>query len=153
MSKGTVNKVILVGRLGSDPEMRYSPNGTAIAKFSIATDDRVPAGEGNWQDHTEWHRIVCFGKLAERCGNYLNKGKQVFIEGSLRTNQWEDNQGVKRYTTEVIARDMEILSSGGGQSQNEGESGNKPESRPRGSQPPDDLPPPPAGGPEDDIPF
>jgi single-strand DNA-binding protein len=157
MSKGTVNRVILVGRLGRDPEMRYSASGTAIAQFSLATDERVPAGEGNWEDRTEWHRIVAFGKLAERCGNYLNKGRQVFVEGSIRTRQWEDKEGAKRYTTEIVARDLEILSSPGGQGQPqyEGESGYRSgggeTGRPAAQS--QELPPSPPGAPDDDIPF
>ncbi len=117
MAKGTINKVILVGRLGQDPDIRYSPSGTAIAKFSLATDERVPAGEGNWEDRTEWHRIVAFGKLAEVCGNYLAKGRLVFVEGSIRSNQWEDQQGQKRTTYEIMARDIQMLGGGEGQRQ------------------------------------
>lgn len=120
MAKGTINKVILVGRLGQDPDIRYSPNGTAIAKFSLATDERVPAGEGNWEDRTEWHRIVAFGKLAEVCGNYLAKGRLVFVEGSIRSNQWEDQQGQKRTTYEIMARDIQMLGGGGGEGQRQG---------------------------------
>ncbi|SFM71834.1 single-stranded DNA-binding protein [Thermodesulforhabdus norvegica] len=111
MTRG-INKVILVGRLGADPDLRFAPNGTAIARFNVATTERVPVGEGNWEDRTEWHRIVVFGKLAETCGNYLSKGRLVYIEGRLRTQQWEDRQGVRRFTTEVVARDIQFLDSG-----------------------------------------
>ena len=157
MAKGTVNKVILVGRLGADPDIRYSANGTAIARLSVATNERVPAGEGNWEDRTEWHRVVVFGKLAETCGNYLSKGRLVYLEGSLRTQQWEDKEGVKRYTTEIVARDMTMLGSseehGGQQGQAgggyaRGGSGQQSSSRPAT----EDLPPP-SGPPDDDIPF
>lgn len=160
MAKGTVNKVILVGRLGGDPDVRYTPNGMAIAKFNLATNERVPAGEGNWEDRTEWHRIVVFGKLAETCGNYLSKGRLVYVEGSLRTQQWEDAQGVKRYTTEIIARDMTMLGGGGGegqqaqdrQAQGQGAGRPQPTQSASGRSHADELPPHP-GGPDDDIPF
>lgn len=122
MSRG-INKVILVGRLGADPDLRFAPNGTAIARFNIATTDRVPAGEGNWEDRTEWHRVVVFGKLAETCGNYLSKGRLVYVEGRLRTQQWEDSQGIRRYTTEVVAREIQFLDSAGGASQHAGTRG------------------------------
>lgn len=156
MAKGTVNKVILVGRLGADPDIRYSANGMAIARLSVATTERVPAGEGNWEDKTEWHRVVVFGKLAETCGNYLSKGRLVYLEGSLRTQQWEDKEGVKRYTTEIVARDMTMLGSSeehgqqgqGGGGYARGGSAQSPASRPAT----EDLPPP-SGPPDDDIPF
>src|SRR5208337_2864713 len=122
MAKGTVNKVILVGRLGADPDIRYSPGGVAVAKFSLATNDYVSAGvEGNREERTEWHRIVTFGKTAEFCGNYLAKGRQVFVEGSIRTNQWDDPQGQKRYFTESIAREIQLLGSSEGQGQGQGQ--------------------------------
>lgn len=111
MTRG-INKVILVGRLGADPDLRFAPNGTAIARFNVATTERVPVGEGNWEDRTEWHRVVVFGKLAETCGNYLSKGRLVYVEGRLRTQQWEDRQGVRRFTTEIVARDIQFLDSG-----------------------------------------
>jgi single-strand DNA-binding protein len=117
MAKGTVNKVLLVGRLGQDPDIRYSPSGTAIARFSLATNERVPAGEGNWEDRTEWHRIVAFGKTAEVCGNFLAKGRLVFVEGSIRSSQWEDQQGQKRISYDIVARDIQMLGSGEGQGQ------------------------------------
>jgi single-strand DNA-binding protein len=152
MAKGTVNKVILVGRLGKDPDISYSPNGLAIAKFSLATNENVPAGEGNWEERTEWHRIVAFGKLAEVCGNYLNKGRQVFVEGSIRTRQWEDQQGQKRYSTEIIARDIQLLGSGGGaESQPQAAQGQR-AAGPAGRTAAEELPPS-VGLPEDDIPF
>ena len=95
-----VNKVILVGRLGKDPEIRYTPSGTAIATFSIATNHSQKS-EGEWVEKTEWHNILTFGKQAEFVGEYLLKGRQVFIEGRLQTNSWEDQQGVKKYKTEI----------------------------------------------------
>lgn len=114
MANRGVNKVILVGNLGADPEIRYSAAGTAIVSLRLATTDQIPSKEGgNWEDRTEWHNIVAFGKTAEKCGNYLNKGSQVYIEGRLQTRQWEDAQGVKRYTTEIVARDIIFLSRSG----------------------------------------
>ncbi|SHF61623.1 single-strand binding protein [Desulfacinum infernum DSM 9756] len=108
----TMNKVILIGRLGADPDIRYTQSGTPVVRFNLATNERVPVGEGNWEDRTEWHRIVVFGKQAEACGNYLAKGRLVYVEGRLRTNQWEDAQGVRRYTTEIVASDVGFLDSG-----------------------------------------
>ena len=109
MSRGTVNKVILLGRLGKDPEMRYAPSGTAIASFSIATNHRQKSQEGEWVDKTEWHNILAFGKNAEIVGEYLQKGKQVFIEGRLQTSSWEDQQGQKRYKTEIVASEIQMI--------------------------------------------
>jgi len=159
MAKGTVNRVILVGRLGADPDIRYSPNGTAVAKFSLATNERAPSGDGNWEDRTEWHRIVTFGKVAERCGNFLNKGKLIYLEGSLRTNQWEDKEGVKHYTTEIIMRDFEMVggSAGDEQGRQQGQGGPAPARREgspsqSGRSRAENLPPPPEA-PDDEIPF
>jgi len=104
-----VNKVILIGNLGKDPELRYTPNGTAVASFSIATNERWKNKEGNFQDHTEWHRIVAWRKLAETVGEYLKKGSQVYIEGRLRTRTWEDQNGNKRTTTEIVADSLQML--------------------------------------------
>ena len=110
MGRG-VNKVILIGHLGADPEVRYTANGTAVAKFNLATSESYTDKDGNRQDKTEWHRIVAWRKLAEICGQYLTKGRLIYVEGSLQTSSWEKD-GVKRYTTEIIARDMQILDSG-----------------------------------------
>ncbi len=112
MAKGTINKVILVGRLGNDPDCQYSPGGLAVVKFSLATGDSFKAGDGTWEDKTEWHRIVSFGKTAEFCGNYLKKGRLIYLEGSLRTNQWQDEHGNKRASTEIIAHEIQTLGSG-----------------------------------------
>ncbi len=109
MVKGTINKVILVGLLGNDPDCKYSPGGTAIAKFNLATNDSVPVGEGKWEDRTEWHSIVAFGKTAEFCGNYLHKGDRAYVEGAIGTNQWEDGQGQKHNTIEILARELQSL--------------------------------------------
>jgi single-strand DNA-binding protein len=106
---GCLNKVMLIGRLGSDPELKAGPQGP-IANLSIATSESW-GKEGDRKEKTEWHRVVVFGKLADLCGDYLSKGRQVYIEGRLQTRQWEDRDGVKRYTTEVVARDIVFLGS------------------------------------------
>ncbi len=108
-----VNKVILIGNLGSDPTVRYTPQGTAVANFNIATSERFTNKSGEKEERTEWHRIVAWGKLAEICQQYLKKGKQVYIEGRLQTRQWEDQQGQKRSTTEVVANNMTMLGRAG----------------------------------------
>ena len=110
----SVNKVILVGRLGRDPELKYTASGTPFCRFSIATDDVWnDKGSGERQERTEWHSIVAWDRLAEICNQYLTKGKLVYIEGSLQTREWDDQEGNKRKTTEIRARDMVMLSSGG----------------------------------------
>jgi len=107
---GSVNKVILVGRLGKDPEVKSTPSGAMVAKFSIATDERYTDKSGQRQERTEWHNIVAWSKLAEICGQYLRKGKLVYIEGSIRTDSWDDKEsGQKRYRTEIIAQQMQML--------------------------------------------
>lgn len=109
---GSVNKVILIGRLGRDPELKYTPSGAPVAKFSIATDEVFKDRSGEQQKHTEWHNIVAWNKLAEICGEYLTKGKQVYIEGSIRSRQWEDKQsGAKRTAYEIVAQKMTMLGS------------------------------------------
>ena len=109
MAKG-INKVILIGHLGSDPEVRYMPSGDAMATVSIATTDQWKDKQsGETQERTEWHRVVLFKRLAEIAGEYLRKGRQVYIEGSLRTRKWQDKNGVDRYTTEIVANDMQML--------------------------------------------
>jgi len=104
-----VNKVILIGNLGADPEVRYTQNGTAVANFRIATTETWKK-EGEKEEQTEWHRIVTFARLAEICGEYLSKGSRVYIEGRLQTRKWEDRDGNPRYTTEIVAREMKMLS-------------------------------------------
>jgi single-strand DNA-binding protein len=108
---GSVNKVILIGRLGKDPELKYTPSGVAYAKFSIATDEVFKDRAGEQQKRTEWHNIVAWNKLAEICGEYLTKGKQVYIEGSIQSRQWEDQSGNKRTSYEIVARQMTMLGS------------------------------------------
>jgi single-strand DNA-binding protein len=132
-----VNKVILIGHLGADPEIRYTASGTAVAKFRIATTEKFTDRDGNRQERTEWHRVVAWRKLAEICGQYLAKGKQVYIEGKIRNDSWEKD-GVKQYTYEIVADNMVMLG-GGGRGQD------------REPEPP--FGPPEGGMPEDDIPF
>jgi single-strand DNA-binding protein len=108
---GSVNKVILIGRLGKDPEVKYTPSGAPVAKFSLATDEVFKDRNGEQQRRTEWHNIVAWNKLAEICGEYLTKGKQVYIEGSIRSRQWEDQSGAKRTAYDIIARSMTMLGS------------------------------------------
>lgn len=105
----SINKVILVGYLGADPEVRYTPSGTAVANFRMATTEQWANKDGQKQERTEWHRIVAWRKLAEICGQYLHKGSMVYIEGRLQTRSWDDRDGNKRYTTEIIAQGMQML--------------------------------------------
>jgi single-strand DNA-binding protein len=104
-----VNRVFLIGRLGRDPEIRHTTSGSAVANFSVATDERWTDSEGNKQTRTEWHNIVAWRKLAEICGQYLQKGRLVFIEGRIQTREWDDRDGNKRRTTEIIASNMQML--------------------------------------------
>ncbi len=112
-----VNKVILVGRLGTDPEVKTVSGGNTVARLSLATSENWTDRDGQRQERTEWHRVVVWGKLAELCGKYLAKGRQVYLEGRLQTRSWEDQQGQKKYTTEVIASTVQFL---GGASANAG---------------------------------
>jgi len=105
----SVNKVILIGRLGQDPELKYTPSGTAVANFSLATSDSWTDKSGQKQERTEWHRVVVWGKLAELCNQYLAKGRQAFVEGGLQTRSWEGKDGQKRYTTEINAKTVQFL--------------------------------------------
>jgi single-strand DNA-binding protein len=108
-----INKAILVGRLGADPEVRYTPDGAMVTNFRIATDEQWKDKNGEKVQRTEWHKIVAFGKLAEICGKYLVKGKLVYLEGRIQTKAWDDKEGVKRYTTEIVASNMQMLDSKG----------------------------------------
>ncbi len=111
MARG-VNKVILIGNLGNDPEVRYTPNGNAVATISLATSETWRDKQsGELQDRTEWHRVVFFNRLAEIVGEYLRKGSKIYVEGSLRTRKWQDKTGLDRYTTEIIANEMHMLDS------------------------------------------
>jgi single-strand DNA-binding protein len=118
----SVNKVILIGNLGKDPELKHTSSGTAVAKFTLATNDRYKDKDGNWQDKTEWHNVTCWARLAEIASEYLKKGRTVYIEGSLRTDSWDDKQsGQKRYMTYVNASDLVLL--GGGRNEEGGSRG------------------------------
>ena len=108
MAKG-VNKCIIVGRLGGDPEVRFTPQGHAVANFTVATSESWKDQQGNKQEKTEWHRIVLYRKLAEIAGQYIRKGSNVYLEGKLQTREWQDQQGQKRYTTEIVCHEMQML--------------------------------------------
>lgn len=140
-----INKAILIGRLGRDPEVRYAQSGTAVTTFTVATSERwKDKNSGEMQERTEWHRIVAFGKLGEICGEYLTKGKQVYIEGRLQTRSWEQD-GVTRYTTEIVANDMKMLEPKGATGGGGGY---------RAEKPANDYPEPSYPEPaDDDIPF
>jgi single-strand DNA-binding protein len=131
-----VNRVILIGNLGADPEMRYTPDGTAVCNFRLATTERFKDRQGNLQERTEWHRVVAWRKLAEICGQYLAKGKQVYIEGRIRNETWEKD-GVKQYSYKIEADTMQMLGGPGNRVQ----------------EPEAPFEPPAGGAPEDDIPF
>jgi len=136
-----INKAILIGRLGREPEVRYTPSGAAVANFSIATSEEWKDREtGEKQERTEWHKIVAWRRLGEICGEYLHKGSQVYIEGRLQTRAWEDRDGNKRYTTEVVAQSMQMLGSVGKGGGAEPMAGDYPIEEPINVQ-------------EDDIPF
>jgi len=111
----SVNKVILLGRIGQDPELKYTPNGNAVCNLSVATSESWNDKSGNKQERTEWNRIVVWDKLAELCGQYLSKGREVYIEGKLQTRSWDDKDGNKRYATEIIAHTAQFI---GGQNEN-----------------------------------
>ena len=110
----SVNKVILIGNLGADPETRYLPSGDAVANIRIATSEKWKDKSGEQQEHTEWHRIAFFGKLAEIAGEYLKKGSQVYVEGRLQTRKWQDKEGQDKYSTEIVADRMQMLGGRGG---------------------------------------
>lgn len=150
MSAG-VNKVILVGNLGSEPELRNTPSGTAVCEFRLATNETWKGKDGQSQDRTEWHRIIVWGRMGENCAKFLAKGRQVYIEGRLQTRAWEDKEGNKRYTTEIVARDVQFLASGASGGNRGGSEGPPPPSDDFGSSDGGggDF----GGGGEDDIPF
>lgn len=108
----SVNKVILIGRLGNNPDIRYTPGGSAVANFSVATNESYNDKSGQKQEKTEWHRVVVWGKLAQLCGEYLQKGRQVYLEGKLQTRQWQDKDNQTKYTTEIIAQSVQFLGAG-----------------------------------------
>ena len=135
-----VNKAILIGRLGKDPEVRYTPDGAMVTNFNLATDEQWKDKNGEKVQKTEWHRIVAFGKLAEICGNYLVKGKLIFVEGRIQTRSWEDKEGVKRYTTEIVANNMQMLDSKGQNKADESSSDSMSSNSASSSTPVDDVP-------------
>ncbi len=136
-----VNKVILVGNLGKDPELRYTPSGQAVASFSLATGEKWKDKDGNMQDKTEWHNIVVWGRMAENAKEYLAKGRQVYIEGRIQTRSWDDKDGNKKYMTEIVTQNMQFLGSRGDQ-------GSAPSAPPPSAPQPADL-----AGEDDDLPF
>ncbi len=135
----SVNKVILIGRLGKDPEVRYSGSGTAVTNFNMATTRRYKK-DNEKVEETEWHRIVAFGRTAEVCGEYLQKGRQIYVEGRLQTREWEDKEGNRRWTTEVIVERMQMLGGRDDRGRVEAESSESPFDKT-----PDNIP--------DDVPF
>jgi single-strand DNA-binding protein len=141
----SVNKVVLIGNLGKDPELRHLPSGQAMAKFPLATTDSWMDGERGRQERTEWHNVVVWGRQAETCGQYLAKGRQVYIEGAIRSRTYEDKEGNKRYMTEVVAQRVQFLGGGGAGKGTQGTVGG-------GGFDDFDAEPPGAGG-DDDIPF
>ena len=165
---GSVNKVILVGRLGKDPEMKFTPSGAPVTKFSLATDESYKDKTGEKQDHTEWHNIVVWNpKLAEICNEYLTKGKLVYIEGTIRSHQWQDQSGNKRTSYDIIANQMQMLGSKSDSERTGGGGMNRPATeRPAPEHPAPERPttvaPPPSAEPissheaeisDEDIPF
>ena len=149
MARG-INKVILIGNLGQDPETKYMPSGSAVTNLRIATSEVFKDKEtGQQQERTEWHSVAMFGKLAEIAGEYLRKGSQVYIEGRLRTRKWQDKQGQDRYSTEVVANEMQMLGGKGGGMGGSMDAGSEPRERPAGkpraAEPAAEL--------DDDIPF
>ncbi len=146
----SVNKAILVGNLGKDPELRYTPSGTAVCTFSIATTDRFKNKQGEQQERTEWHNIVVWAGLAEICGKYLTKGKQVYIEGRIQNRSYDDRDGNKRYITEIVANEMQMLSRAGEQGGPSGGGGGRPQTPAENYS---SAPQEPPFNPDDDIPF
>lgn len=136
MARSSLNKVMLIGHLGGDPDVRTTPSGTYVANFNLATNRVWTNSEGERQEETDWHRVVAWGRLAETCGNYLKKGSYVYIEGRLQTRSWEGEDGARRYTTEVVAQNMIMLDTRGADVTGASEEG-----------------PPSEPSAEDDIPF
>lgn len=152
MARG-INKVILVGNLGADPETRYTASGSAITNIRIATTEAwKDKTSGEQQERTEWHRVVFFNRLAEIAGEYLRKGSQVYVEGTLRTRKWQDQGGQDRYSTEVVANEMQMLGSRGGDNQDRSSQGSGFRDRQQSAQQVADAPAD-DGFAEDDIPF
>ena len=148
----SVNKAILLGNLGRDPEVKYTPSGTAMARFTVATNERYKDKSGQWQDRTEWHNVVAWQRMAEIAGEYLKKGRPVYIEGRIQTRSWDDKEtGQKKYMTEIVASDLVLLGSreGGGEGRGRSGGGDMDQRAPEPAAAP-------APGPEitdEDIPF
>ena len=150
MARG-LNKVMLIGNLGADPEIKYSPSGTSIANLRLATNESRKNSEGEWEERTEWHRVVVFGKQAEFCKDYLRKGSKIFVEGRIQTRSWDDQGGQKHYMTEVVSFNMVMLDPKG-----QDVSLNAPEPQKTSASAADTVSEPPAGSfpeGEDDLPF
>lgn len=147
---GSLNKVMIIGRLGKDPEVRYTQGGQAVASLSVATDSRWTNKSGERQEKTEWHRVKAWGKLAELAGEYLAKGRQVYVEGRLETSEYTDKEGVKKYSTEIIAQEIQFLDGKGGEGggrRGGGSGGGAPSGESGGGRGSSEPPP------DDDIPF
>jgi single-strand DNA-binding protein len=138
----SLNKVLIMGNLGSDPELKRTPSGQAVATLNVATNESWTDKENNRQERTEWHRIVVWGRQAEQCGQYLKKGRQVFVEGRIQTRSWEDQQGQKKFMTEIVAQTVQFIGSPGGR----GEESPLPEPSGRDVEPPASIS-------DDDVPF
>uniref|UniRef100_C6E9H8 Single-stranded DNA-binding protein n=1 Tax=Geobacter sp. (strain M21) TaxID=443144 RepID=C6E9H8_GEOSM len=146
----SLNKVMLIGNLGKDPEVRYTAGGTAVASFSVATTEKFKGKDGNWEEKTEWHNITLWARLAEIAGEYLSKGKTVYIEGRLQTRKWTDKEGKDRYTTEIVGEKMQMLSSKG---EGGGGGGGQRQSRPQQDNNQGGGYEEPVFNPDDEIPF
>jgi single-strand DNA-binding protein len=153
----SLNKVMIIGNLGKDPEVRYTASGTAVASFSVATTEKFKGKSGDWEEKTEWHNVTLWARLAEIAGEYLAKGKTVYIEGRLQTRKWQDKDGKDRYTTEIVGEKMQMLSGrgeGGSQGQGQqrqGQGGNRPSQQQDYSHGPSYDEP--SFNPDDEIPF
>lgn len=154
MARG-VNKAILIGNLGADPDVRYTPSGSAVANLTLATSSSWRDKQsGDLQDRTEWHRVVFFGRIAEIAGEYLKKGSKIYVDGSIRTRKWQDKSGVDRYTTEIVGNEMQMLDSRGGPSPDmQSSSGSSSAASSKSSQPSSPAAAMSADDLDDDIPF
>jgi single-strand DNA-binding protein len=155
MAGRSLNKVQLIGHLGADPELRYTANGVAVATFSLATNESYKGDDDTWQERTEWHNIVAWRRTAEVASEYLAKGRQVYIEGRLQTRSWEGQDGVKRYTTEIVARDLILLGGRGDAPQSQRPPHPADAYTPTSASPSEGMSESPAAPeePEEDIPF
>lgn len=149
----SLNKAMIIGRLGNDPEVRYAQSGTAMGNFNLATNEAWTDKTGQRQEKTEWHRIVVFGKQAENCAKYLKKGRQAYVEGRIQTREWEDRDGNKRTTTEIVAQTVQFLDGVGAGSERSGGDGERPAYNQRDSGPPQQESNFDQSFNDDDIPF